>query len=304
MIQVHIRLVRVRSITTALLGSAALVVGVAAAGPNAGGTLIITENPTAYCLDDDTPEFCELVLLENCVDADTRADSYSFAAILDVVASFPQASSPRLAGITFGLDYDASTIVLLSVTSCGDFELPTADWPAPGSGTAVVWATARTEQLVRVYSLLGYSYYEQPALLHAIPHPTQGGFFADDDIPSNLDPIAAFGALGFFTDGNAPCLNGPITGACCLPDCTCQVMMVDECQALGGTYLGDDTGCDPAPCDWPFGACCLVDGTCVEMLSCACETSGGEFIGGTCEPNPCSTPALERTWGGVKATYR
>ena len=34
-----------------------------------------------------------------------------------------------------------------------------------------------------------YNYYGNPQLLALEPHPSQGAVFADDDVPSNLDPI-------------------------------------------------------------------------------------------------------------------
>jgi len=37
------------------------------------------------------------------------------------------------------------------------------------------------------------------------------------------------------------------TGACCLPDYTCQITTRTNCTAAGGAYQGDDTGCALCP---------------------------------------------------------
>lgn len=40
----------------------------------------------------------------------------------------------------------------------------------------------------------------------------------------------------------------PITGACCLPQGTCQVLNFDDCFESSGSYLGDFTTCGPDTC--------------------------------------------------------
>ncbi len=113
----------------------------------------------------------------------------------------------------------------------------------------------------------------------------------------------------------------PETGACCLPDGTCEEVTPSQCIIDGGTFLGGS--CDPSPCP---GACCESDGTCDELSESDCDDAGGTFqgagtdcgttgaccmgtdcvittedccsnIGGTyqgddttCDPNPCEVP--------------
>ncbi|MBK8233140.1 MAG: hypothetical protein IPK72_21795 [Candidatus Eisenbacteria bacterium] len=96
----------------------------------------------------------------------TGADPVVFFAI----AAFAPGSSPRLAAMTFGISYDAG-IVLTAQGACGDFELPTGDWPASGSGTAVTWNVAQTGDLVTAYWFAGYNYYAPQPALRLIPHP-------------------------------------------------------------------------------------------------------------------------------------
>jgi len=63
-----------------------------------------------------------------------------------------------------------------------------------------------------------------------------------------------------------PCVH-PATGACCLADHTCIVVTAADCEAQGGSYIGDGYPCDP----------------------------------GTCEP---VIPTEETTWGQIKANFR
>ncbi len=85
----------------------------------------------------------------------------------------------------------------------------------------------------------------------------------------------------------------PPTGACCDDDYNCLVMSEVDCVASGGTYLGDDTVCDPNPCG--TGACCYNDGY-------DCDDTGNEDncltvlngvwmgYGLTCDDVVCVTP--------------
>lgn len=68
------------------------------------------------------------------------------------------------------------------------------------------------------------------------------------------------------------------TGACCLPDTSCQVDIAEvDCIAAGGDYLGDESDCANAVC---VGSCCEADGTCTEDISRDdCDARGGEFNG-------------------------
>mgnify|MGYP000893591640 CR=1 FL=1 len=50
------------------------------------------------------------------------------------------------------------------------------------------------------------------------------------------------GALGQGCGGTAP------TGACCFPDGSCRVLEQAACGDEHGSYMGDDTICDPNPC--------------------------------------------------------
>lgn len=264
---------------------------IGSAGPNAGGTMVLAKSTvTAYCV--DIPDYCGTIGFADCGNAVIRHDGPE-QIVLNAVAAFGEGSSPRLSGVTFGLAYDAAQIPIVAFGSCGDFELSTADWPAPFEGTAVTWSTAQTTQLTEVYWFAAYNYYDPNSnMLGLAPHPTQGANFADDDVPSNIDPIASLGAFGFRTNGLLPCPEGQ-QGACCFDNGVCVVTTEGDCTAQGGTYQGHGTFCEPNPCSGaPIGACCFPDGSCAFTSQGECLEAGGSFQGvhTLCEPNPCPQP--------------
>lgn len=82
-------------------------------------------------------------------------------------------------------------------------------------------------------------------------------------------------------DVNAPGLEvvftpaPPPEGSCCT-GFSCQVVTNAECAGLNGTYGGDDTNCEPNPCD-PAGACCASSGDCTDTTLSLCLDGGGFF---------------------------
>ena len=269
--------------------------GLASAGPNEGGTLILALGE-GITYTTDNSGFCETTVTdcENAI-VDTSVEG---GLVLHAVAAFPTGSSPRLAGITFGLRYDAASgFEFAEYASCGDFELPDGTWPDNFSGTAVTWGAPQMSQLVEVYWFGVYTYATYGSgTLRLDTNPVQGGNFADDSTPAETDPIVDFGSFGFTgTAGELPCPTaaGPV-GACCTPISeACNVRSLEACEAEGGVYQGDDTVCDPNPCDGLFsGACCLDDDSCLFGTELDCINAFGDFQGaGTvCSPNPCAPP--------------
>lgn len=276
-------------------GSAAL------AGPNAGGLLIAAlSEGTVYTTDHSG--YCGSSTTEDCAAAVTTW-SGGEPAVLNIIAAF--AGNPRLAGLTFGLNYSAG-VSILEGGSCGDFELPDASWPASGTGNAVTWSSAQTDDLVECYWFAAYNYYGGVEMFCLGPHPTQGGNFADDDVPSNIDPIAGYGVFGFNSAGEAPCPDGP-PGACCLPDGTCVITLRQDCEALGGVFQGKGTACETVECPQPATGACCIDEDCVILTQQQCIDRGGEYQGDDepCDPNPCIlVPTTESSWGLIKHEYR
>lgn len=264
-------------------------------GPNFGGTLLLHHDPSVVYTSDESG-YCGQSALAGCEDANTRHDAVGEPIALSVIAAFHAGNAPRLAGVTFGIDY-GTCIEIADGGSCGDFELHTSDWPQSGSGTAVTWDVAQTDHLVEVYWFAAYSEIDYPELLRLTPHPTGGGFFADDSVPSRLDVIAGYGKFGFFTTGTAPCPLATPTGACCHPDGSCDLGTEAHCASESGQYLGDGTDCQPNPCPQPLGACCIPDGLCAMRTDADCQQHGGVWQGypSSCDPNPCPQPCGDRT---------
>lgn len=97
------------------------------------------------------------------------------------------------------------------------------------------------------------------------------------------------------------------TGACCLPDGTCEVVNQGQCLIDGGTYQGNDTTCDPNPCpSTETGACC-TDGVCADGVTHDdCIDGGGIYLGDgtTCSGVDCTCcpffdPYTTITFSGV-----
>ncbi len=268
------------------------------AGVNRGGTLIVHAQPptgSTLCIDDPSSGACSAgdpcVQLDACENARTTT-SGGTTILWSVLAAFPGGSSPHLSGITFGIEYTAG-VALLASGHCASFQVADPTWPASGSGTGLSWSTAQTTQITVVYWFIGYNDpTEGPGLFRVTTHPTQGADFGDDSVPSVLDPIEGFGALGFDQPGVLACPTfAAPTGACCFESGDCSVRSADSCTHDQGIYRGDDTSCDPNPCPQPIvlGACCASNQSCTQKTRADCEAGGGQYLGDgePCTPNPC-----------------
>lgn len=265
----------------AALLCAATCIGTVSAGPNAGGTLIISlSEGWAQSLDVDG---CDASGLPDCESAITNAPAGTTPVMLHVLAAF-HLPGGRLSGVVWGVGYDPEQVSITDHGPCGDFELSDANWPASGSGTAITWFSPQVDRLVPVYWFAAYG--DDGAALNLGPHPRHGGQFGDDSIPSMLDEIAGFGSMGFGVNPGSVVCPVP-TGACCYPDGTCEITTAPAC---GGVYQGDEVACDPNPCpDTITGACCFPDATCLELSDGDCASQGGFYQGdgSLCDPNPC-----------------
>lgn len=179
----------------------------AQAGPNAGGVLLFHANENLIWFEGG--DYCGQSQLDRCSDADVRVDGTGHA-IVHLLAAFPSSSEPRLAGVTVGLEYDASKLTLEHWSMCADYELPTggggkATWPLPTSGNSIIWSEAQTSDVIELGWFVAYFYTEEPTTLAVGQNPCQGSMFADDGVPSQVDPVADLGSIGFNTDGYRPC---------------------------------------------------------------------------------------------------
>lgn len=294
-----------------LLAATALVVlgSAAYAGPNAGGSLIASTNPSVVYTT-DTSNYCGSSGLQVCEGAIPQTPG-SDVAVVNIIAAFNPSANPRLSAVAFGWVYPAE-VTILAYGPCGDFELATGGWPASGEGTAVTFSVVRLTSLTEVYWAAAYNYYgsDVPGSLCLAPHPSQGATFADDSVPAQLDPIAQLGCFGFGQPGNAPCPTIVVhTGACCLPNFGgCVVVTADECALAGGDYQGDDVPCnsDTCPTAPRLGACC-VGTTCIVTTADDCGAQGGSYQGDDvpCNSDTCQPiPTKNMTWGSIKKTAR
>ena len=112
---------------------------------------------------------------------------------------------------------------------------------------------------------------------------------------SGYDCALAAEGPGAWWGPGTDCTPDPCSGdvPCCLPDNTCAILAVFDCEAQGGVSLGDDyASCDPNPCPVAYGACCFEWGAqCVMTTEADCaQHEGGIFMGAatTCETIECA----------------
>ena len=79
-------------------------------------------------------------------------------------------------------------------------------------------------------------------------------------------------------------------GACCFPQ-GCMVFDAAGCAAMGGSFNGNGTTCQPDPCvaPPPTGSCCapFTNACSVSTQSTCAIISGTWTNGGVCQPDPC-----------------
>lgn len=192
-------------LTCGLLGLPTVV----AAGANHDGYLVVhTDESIVYTWDDVDdyahlsfpqcpPHPCEFDTDEECSQAQFDLDVTSERppeepTVFWVLAAFSYDVCPRVSAAAFGLDWevDGSEPTFVGWGNCGDAEFSLDDWPVtPESGTVVTFSRARTERLLPLYWFAAFSYYGATTISIA-SHPTEGtARFADDAIPSQLDPV-------------------------------------------------------------------------------------------------------------------
>ncbi len=273
----------------------------AVAGPNTDGSLIVHAPPNLiYTEGRSWSGYSDLSRCERAVsDAPAYDGSDSQKIVWFVMAAFPSYASPKVLGVTFGIEYD-SQVTILEQRLCGaDFELAQQAWPASRSGTALTWNEPEKDRVFEIYWFGGYGY--AGATFSVIPHPQQGGYFGDNSIPSELDRIDGYGSLGFGVSGENPCLAFLPNGACCDNHGHCTIQIEDQCEDRGMTYFGDYTTCDPGSC---LGPCC-IQGECYPSYSpYDCGREGGEFkdMGRDCSRTACVP--TRTSWSVIKKVYR
>ncbi len=277
-----------------MLGVLALICSPAMAGKNAGGSMIVHTNDAVvytgtgqYCgVDYDDPGSCE--------NAGTQTDLLNIQAVIWFLAAFDPASNPGVSVCYFGDDTNLPPGEgwISAWGPCGPdgtLEVPDAGWPdnPATAGNSVAFGTPIAGvHLFPFYMFASWGF--DGAYFGTGINPT-GGYagFESDDVPSIPDGTDRFGHVYWLAAGDNTCPEPPgATGACCYPDGTCEVVAEADCA---GQYLGDDTVCDPNPCDQPGACCFLSDGHCEYVLEVNCQ--GDYFIADEfCDPNPCDQP--------------
>lgn len=107
-------------------------------------------------------------------------------------------------------------------------------------------------------------------------------------------------------------------GACCMPDGTCTEILINDCDAAGGTFQGEGTTCGGVTCPQPPGACCITATQgCIYVTDADCITAGGSWqgfgtnctsydcfpTGACCLPSGDCITATEIDCGGVGGTW-
>jgi len=299
-----------------LLAVAVLCVGtMALAGPNQFGTIFAHDSGLGMTATNGNLPICpQGVIPAHCTEADAEIDGAVIGneGVFKVYAAFIEGSSPRLMGITWGVTYDNSNIVIPAglFGNCGDFELNDTGWPGSGLGSSVTWNTVQTGYIVPVYWFAAYNYIG-PGVFMLGPNPGQGGMFGDDTIPAQLDAIAGYGTIGFDMPGVPACPQLVELGACCDP-ATGACVQAPASQCLSPfVWHPEWQTCDPNPCPLPIvlGACCdPATGGCAVVEEAFCSPPSvwhPEWL--SCEPNPCPPPPVpteKSTWGQIKNNYR
>ena len=291
--------------------------GIASAGPNADGTLIVVNPALSY--NDDPNNICgQGTPPISCADANTELDGSSAQAvkIWKVYAAFPGTPTPRLKAVTFGIEYGAGVHIVNKggCLTAGD-EFHYGSWPASGTGTSIVFNTTHTEALVECYWFAGYADGVDQFSVINYPDPNSpGSQFADDSgPPPTFDNVMGFGSLGFGLAGNAPC---PLaSGACCdVVTGECSVESFANCQndnAGGHAHtFGNKESCNPNPCFGRVPCCGYIGGVgpiCQITTQDSCVTVKGWYISGptgsSCSPNPCQNDTLGVCCKGDTCTY-
>jgi hypothetical protein len=229
--------------------------------------VLIAHFPTemAFSFDPPTGGWCQFywdsLRIEDCEDQVNRIDTGN-QVIWFVLAAWDE--DKEWCGTEFGFgEYDSDTFVITDFSPCwpeNGLEIPTASWPGPGEGTAIVTTGAPWEgNFVPVYRFTGLAYEEGLIPLAADP---ATGFAGTSNCANPPESWAAdsLGGMGLFQNGVYACPEGWIfaaqnmgergtepQGVCCIGE-ACQVTTPSNCHTLGGDFYAGYETCDPNPC--------------------------------------------------------
>jgi len=330
----------------------------ALAGRNGGGSIVV-HTTDSYTYLSTTVCTSTLGVPANCAAAGTRTDKGT-GALIWFLASFVPEATPVVSVIYFGINFDSVNLDPSTkygpCAPAGSLEAPDTGWPtgdpvAGISGNSLAFGTPMTGSTMFPFYYFKVDDFSggapaEPFLCSAINPTGNYAAFIDDAFPGVQDNITRFGCVKWYSDtGYNTCPVPPPTGACCVSSgdqALCQIVgSKNECDALLGTYQGDNTLCDK-----PCSACCYWDGDptlryCVVTTEADCTTGSwslniipdgwGHNVGSAwayvppdaafgivcaTEPPPaqttrwfCQDPrdynaTKPATWGQLKALYR
>jgi len=288
----------------------------ALAGPNAGGVIVVGNTGMLWTSDPLPPT--PVPDCSTMVNEAPLGGAPGNNLIWKVYAAFPTNAQPRLKTCGWGIGYPSVngggiTIEHNDAQNLAVFYITSAGWPASLTEVGMSFTDgARTAIVNELWWFSGYAYEGaggEGQTFCVIPNSAVGNqVFGDDAFPTNEDPIAGYGCLGFGTPGFTPCPpDVPVAGACCFPtSADCVMLLPAECAAAGGSFYGGD--CTPQTCPPPpvFGACCVGE-VCNVVTPAICANLAGTYYGdgSVCVPNPCPIiPVETRSWGQIKGNYR
>lgn len=336
-----------------LLGGLALLVVCTSpvfAGKNDGGAMLVhTDDAVSW-----TGTICnqfDAVVPQDYTQLGTQTDLSDLDPVLIwFIAAFHESATPGVSVVFFGNDHNLPEFYITRAGFCangttGSLEVPDTGWPdnPATAGNSVAFGSP----LVIGDTLFPFYYFEVYGFTGAYfgsgINPT-GGYaaFVDDSNPPVTDRTDKFGVVRWYVEGENSEPEPPRLGACCLSTEAggCVIALESDCQPTGatysGTYLGDDTVCEPGLC----GACCywftadaqppfFYDRRCVVTSAADCADSeswgehehdghgsnwsyGGSICAGSEEHEApewwCETTAPIATettsWGKLKSLYR
>jgi hypothetical protein len=156
----------------------------------------------------------------------------------------------------------------------GNNELVVAVPPNIWTGETVIWTVHWTNRTGSTGGL-GTRFFDPPTV------GSSENEFWGKDFPGfpGWTPLW-FGATGPVSNWGAriTATGNVRTGACCLPNGTCEALTNGACIVQQGLYQGDNVPCGSVICRDP-GACCLRDGTCILTAQHVCEGQAGTYRG-------------------------
>ena len=287
----------------------------ALAGPNQNGVIVVHNTGIGWSADLPLPPVSPVPAcadIVNEIPMGAAPGDSSAALVWKVYAAFPPGSSPRLMSCAWGIGLTSDGGGRIVIQGSGAptsavFAITTAGWPGDSTFIGMAFTdNARFDPVDELFWFGGYAYAGaagEPQTFCVIPHSVEANrFFMDDAVPSNADPIAGYGCLGFGQPGDTPCPTPAAPGACCFPNGDCTMSTAADCQTAGGSFVGGDCIPNPCPPAASYGACC-VNYVCSLVTSATCAAIGGAYYGdntvctpSTCPPPPPPTGANDERW--------